>query len=277
MIRLVPAKSALRSVLMSVVSVAAVVLGGPLGGMLANTFGGSVGLWTAAATIGINVLGSLLVNALIPQPQPRDARASDSISGWRNRFEPHGAVPVVMGKLRYAPPFAASSWTETVGDNQYVRALFTFGYGRVQLSEMRLGDTPLDDFGEVEIELGTAHSTGDALALYPRHVIEENIGVNLTRPKPRDDFGEVTSHDGVETPVVCTKGGRMTGRDSVSGACWLRVEVGDRNNRARKVSRSITNSRKTRRMRPPGRRRRSICQPQANIDSRADSSRSNPP
>ena len=211
-IRLVPAKAAMRSVLAIVVSVAAVALGGPLGGMLAGTFGGSAGAWTAAATLGINVLGSLLVNALIPPPQPREERPSYSISGWRNRFEPDGAVPVVLGQIRYAPPFAASSWTEIVGDHQYVRALFTFGYGAVQLQDMRLGDTPLSEFEEVETETLTAGQPGNALALFPRQVVEENVGVSLTRPKPRDDFGEITSHDGVETPVVRTTG------DDASGA-----------------------------------------------------------
>ena len=205
-IRIVPGKSAMRSVLMIAVSVASVALGGPLGGMLASTFGGSGALWTAAATLGINVLGSLLVNALIPPPQPREERPSYAISGWRNRFEPDAAVPVVLGKMRYAPPFAASSWTEIVGDLQYVRALFTFGYGPLVLSDLRLGETPLSEYDEIDIEIFEGRP-GDAPSLiFSRQVFEEMIGVDLTRPKPRDDMGEITSHDGVETPVVRTTG-----------------------------------------------------------------------
>ena len=211
-IRVVPGKSALRSVLMIAVSVAAVALGGPLGGMLASTLGGSAALWTAAVTLGINVLGSLLVNALVPPPEPREEKPSYAISGWRNRFEPDGAVPVVLGAMRYAPPFAASSWTEIVGDWQYVRALFTFGYGPVQLSDLRLGDTPISEYDEIEIEIRDGRAADDLLTLYHRQVFEENIGADLTRPKPRDDQGEITSQDGVETPVVRTTG------DDASGA-----------------------------------------------------------
>ena len=211
-IRIVPGKSALRSVLMIAVAVAAVALGGPLGGMLASTFGGSAALWSAAVTLGINVLGSLLVNALVPPPEPRDERPSYSITGWRNRFEPDGAVPVVMGKMRYAPVFAASPYTEIVGDWQYVRALFTFGYGPLRLTDLRLGETPLSEYDEVEIEIRNGWPVDEILTLYSQQVFEETLGIDLTRPKPRDDRGEITSQEGVETPVVRTTG------DDASGA-----------------------------------------------------------
>lgn len=211
-IRIVPGKAALRSVLMIAVAVAAVALGGPLGGMLASTFSGSKALWTAAATLGINVLGSLLVNALVPPPEPREERPSYSIAGWRNRFAPDGAVPVVMGKMRYAPVFAASPYTEIVGDWQYVRALFTFGYGPLRLTDLRLGETPLSEYDEVDVEIRNGWASDDIVTLYSRQVFEETLGIDLTRPKPRDDMGEVTSDDGVETPVVRTTG------DDASGA-----------------------------------------------------------
>ena len=220
-IRVVPGKSALRSVLMIAVSVAAVALGGPLGGMLASTFGGSAALWTAAATLGINVLGSLLVNALVPPPQPREEKPSYSISGWRNRFEPDGAVPVVMGKMRYAPVFAASPYTEIVGDWQYVRALFTFGYGPLRLTDLRLGETPLSEYDEVEVEIRNGWTSDNILTLYSRQVFEETLGIDLTRPKPRDDRGEITSHDGVETPVV-----RSTGDDASGASIILAFPAG---------------------------------------------------
>lgn len=216
-IRIVPGKAALRSVLMIAVSIAAVALGGPLGGMLAGTFGIGQAGWVALATLGINVLGSLLVNALIPPPSPRDEKPSYAISGWRNRYEPDGAVPVVMGKVRYAPPFAASPWTEIVGDLQYVRALFTFGYGPVGLSQFRLGETPLSEYDEVNAEIRYGWPNDDFMSLYSQQVFEETLGIGVTRPKLRDDVGKIVSHDGVETPVVRTTGDDASGAGIILG------------------------------------------------------------
>jgi hypothetical protein len=63
--------------------------------------------------------------------QPDSAEATRNvyrIQGWRNDVRPGEVIPMAFGKMRYAPPFAATSWTEIVGDDQYIRALFSFGY-----------------------------------------------------------------------------------------------------------------------------------------------------
>lgn len=55
------------------------------------------------------------------------------------------------------------------------------------------------------------------VSLYPRQVAEENIGVELTRPLPRDDLGEVIEGDpSIETPVV-----RSTGADAAGASVLL--------------------------------------------------------
>lgn len=206
-IRVIPGKGGLRSVLMIAVTVASIAMGNVWGPMLANSIGVSSQVGIALVTAGVNVVGSLLVNALVPPPQPDEDRRRDrfTISGWKNRHDPGGAVPVVLGTHRYAPPFAATSWSEIVGDWQYVRAAFAFGYGRLALSDFRLGETPIGEYDEVEIEVREG-SDGDApLSLYPRQVIEESISAELTRPMPRDDAGNIIDTDAsVETPVVRT-------------------------------------------------------------------------
>lgn len=206
-IRVIPGKNAMRSILMIAVTVASIAMGQMWGPMLAGSLGVSSQVGIALVTAGVNIVGSLLANALVPPPQPEAEKRHDrfTISGWRNRYEPGGAVPVVLGTHRYAPPFAATSWTEIVGDWQYIRAVFTFGYGKLALSDFRLGETSISQYDEVEIEVrdGTA---GDApLSLYRRQVIEESISAELTRPLPRDDSGNII--DGgtpIETPVVRT-------------------------------------------------------------------------
>ncbi len=221
-IRLVPGKGAVRAILSIVVSIAAVALGAMFGPALAGALGwgtGAAAIGTASALIGIgvNLLGSLLINALIPPVKPDDERRNSySISGWRNRYDPDGAVPVVLGQIRYAPPFAARSHTEVVGDWQYIRAVFNFGEGPLDLSDFRIGDTSLAEFDEVDIEVRQGLSGDLPLSLYPRQIVEESIGVELTRPLPRDDLGEVIpGAPAIETPVVRTTGADAQGASTI--------------------------------------------------------------
>ncbi|WP_444464237.1 host specificity factor TipJ family phage tail protein [Rhodobacter capsulatus] len=186
-IRVTPGKGALRSILSIVVSIAAVALTGWL-------FPGfAVGSWQwGLAVAGFSIVGQLLVNALIPPVKPdSEAKNTYSITGWRNRLEPGAAVPVVLGTMRYAPPFAATPYTEIVGDQQYVRAVFCLGEGEVAIDGMRLGETSLSEYDEVETEIRYGVAGELPLSLYPRQVVEEQIGVELTRPYPRDDAGNI--------------------------------------------------------------------------------------
>ncbi|MBZ4022204.1 phage tail protein [Rhodobacter sp. TJ_12] len=238
-IRVVPGEGALRSVLSIVVSIAAVALTGLLFPELA------VGSWQwGLAVAGFSIVGQLLVNALIPPAKPDEQRDSYAITGWKNRYDPGAAVPVVLGTMRFAPPFAATPYTEIVGDDQYIRALFCLGEGELSIDDMRLGETSLAEYDEVETELRYGIAGELPVSLYPRQVVEEQIGVELTRPLPRDDDGEVTQVEeeylqpslyggdpipmtrwvnapGIETPVV-----RTTGPDAAGASVILSFSAG---------------------------------------------------
>ncbi|SIR16315.1 Phage-related protein, tail component [Rhizobium sp. RU35A] len=209
-IRVIPGKSVLRSILQIVVSIAAIALGQY---WAAAYFGGSV-FASAAIGIGISVLGNLLINALIPpvKPKNQDRENRYSITGWRNRAEPDGAIPVPLGSIRYAPPFAALSYNEIVGNWLYIRSLFCCGYGRLSIDDMRIGETSLSEYDEVEVEVRDGVSTDTPIGLFPRQVAEENIGTELTRPYPRDDLGNIIGGSTPqETPVTRTTGADASG------------------------------------------------------------------
>jgi hypothetical protein len=146
----------------------------------------------------------MLINALIPiKPADSTGDASAySISGWNNRARPDDPIPMVFGRHRMAPPFAATSYSEIVGDNQYIRALFCFGYGPLKIEELRLGETSINEYDEVEAEIREGRATDTSVSLYPRQVLEDAIGAELTRPRPVDDAGDIISGASIETPVV---------------------------------------------------------------------------
>ncbi|PTW61439.1 hypothetical protein C8N35_102148 [Breoghania corrubedonensis] len=207
-VRVVPGKGALRAILTIVVLIAAVAIAAFLGPMLAGTFGLTAATWTTIITTTIVTAGNLLINALIPARPPRIADAAKeanryTISGLRNQANPDGAIPAVLGKMRVAPVYACAPYTEVVGDNQYIRALFCVGYGHVKISDIRLGETSIDEYDEVELEVREGVAGDDPIALYPQQVIEEGMSVELTRPYPRDDAGEIVSGSTPEDkPVV---------------------------------------------------------------------------
>lgn len=219
-IRVVPGKSALRSVLAIVVSIAAVALGAMYGLGLGTALGftGTTAQMVGAGLIGMAVtaIGTLAINALIPVDD-LEAESRYSISGWRNTPRPDGVVPVVMGRLRWAPPFAALSYTEIVGDFMYVRAVFCLGYGELEISDIWIGETPIEEYDEVTTEIRTGAAGDDPISLYPQQIAEQSVGVEIQRPLNRDDLGEVTSGSTLK-PVVRTTGDDASGASCIF--CW---------------------------------------------------------
>lgn len=176
-------KDVLRSVLLIAVAAAALIYAAPLGTALglSGAFGAAVG----QAVIGIG--GMLLVNALIP-PRTSPSQQSDSptkfIEGSRNRADPFGVVPDVFGRVRVSPKLAASWYTEIVGDEQYLRGLFHWGVGPINVppETLKIGDTLLSEFEDYEIEHRQGY-VGDApVTLYPATVNQENFQITLAEP-----------------------------------------------------------------------------------------------
>jgi hypothetical protein len=223
-IRVVPGKSILRSVLMVVVAIAAAAIGqywvGALG--LAGSTAGTI--LAAGITIGLTVLGSLLINALIPPTKTQKDNPTYFINGWRNNLDPDGVVPEIYGKIRIAPPFAATTYTEIVGDIQYIRSIFLIGYGGdygLALSGYRIGETSTDEYDELTIETREGRPGEGTFSLYYRQVFELSLGVELTRNKPRNDVGEVIDGAAKEDPIV-----RTTGADASSASVIIGFPAG---------------------------------------------------
>lgn len=211
-IRVIAGKDALRSILQIVVAITALLVAPLIAPWLAGVTGLSLSVATGIAGLGINLIGNLLVNALVPPPKDDKPQNRYTIQGWRNRLDPNGAVPQVLGTVRYAPPFAARSWTEIVGDFQYVRALFTFGYGPLALTDFRLGETSLAEFDDVDIEVRDGLAGDDPVSLYPTQIVEEAVGAELIRPLLRDALGEeIKPLDSELKPIVRTTGADASG------------------------------------------------------------------
>ncbi len=177
-------------------------------------------LGTNAIFVGVTAgLGALAIagaNALIPDvPDLNTPRAADdrySLSGWRNSVRVSEPIPLPMGRIRVAPMFAAQPYTEVVGDDQYVRALFCFGYGPLAISDIRIGDVPIDDLTGVQYELREGRADDDPVTLVRRQVLEEGVGLELEGPqKPVDDLGNTIDGPREERPQIVTTADNTSG------------------------------------------------------------------
>ncbi len=189
-VRILPGNNnVLRAALTVAVGVAALALGQwYVGPALATAFGLSGTAASAAAMLTTGTLvvaGTLLVNALVPVRKDLSAQTgatlpSYSIQGWKNAANADAPIPCVLGKIRYAPPYFALPYTESDGINNYVTAGFCFGYGKVAISNIRIGDTPIGNFIGVSYETRQGYSTDTPITIYPKQVIEDRLNIELS-------------------------------------------------------------------------------------------------
>lgn len=171
------AKNALSSVLsIAVMAVAPQFIPAGLGFMGLNVSG--------ILTSGVNLLTRLALGALAPPPKASLSAPKESqtlfIQGARNQISPFARVPKVLGRHRFVPPLGAQPYTETVGNDQYLRMLFVWGYGPLEISDLKIGETPLAAFSDVEIETRQGYITDAPLTLYSNSVLQNNMQVVLT-------------------------------------------------------------------------------------------------
>ncbi len=166
------------------------VLAGPLIGAL--KLGATAGaILTGAITTGLTLAGTLALNALFPaaRPQLEGPQTTYSIGGGRNRANPFGPIPMNLGTNRAAPPHAAKPFTEIVGDDQYLTIMVCWGYGPVTLEDIKIGETGIGEFEDIEIETRLGRPTDAPPSLYPNQVIEEQHQIEL-KPAGRTTTGD---------------------------------------------------------------------------------------
>lgn len=210
-------KSPLRLIL-TIVTIAAVAIAAPLlGPGLAGLVGvtGPTGVAVAGALAGaaVGFAGYMLTNALAPPPRARlteasasDGSSSPTISGARNSLRPYQPVPSILGRHRVAPPYAAPPYTEVVGDAQYLRCLFAVGYGPLETSEYKIGETPLDDYEGIELEVRPGTTGDDPVTLYPGSVIEDPFSILLEQADGWTERTTAVDADEISVDVTFPQG-----------------------------------------------------------------------
>jgi len=213
-------KDPIRTILSIAVVVAAVAapfaIAAMTGGSLA-TFAGMGVSATISMYSGIALTaGMFLVDALCPIRTPdspyiasRSSYADSptySISGASNRANPFGPVPVVLGKHRVFPPYGAQPYTEILGNDEYLRMLFVWGYGRLDISDIKIGETLLSSYTDYDIETVEGTSTDADITLIPDIVTQTSVNVSLTAAGGRVVRTAEAGSDELSVDIVFPRG-----------------------------------------------------------------------
>ena len=180
-------KNPLRTILMLAVMVAAPYLGGLIAGAIGVTSTIGISLITA----GVALVGTTLVNVLLPPPKPAapsfgkgvpSPSPTYSLQAQGNQARLTQPIPVVYGRHRVYPDRAATPWAEYENNEQYLHQLHCIGQGEHEVEQIRIEDTPIASFEEIETEIV---APGGAVTLFETDVVtapeiagQELIGVN---------------------------------------------------------------------------------------------------
>ena len=207
-------KSGLRIILSIAVLAVGLAAPGFLGSFVAIGELGAVSSGLVTGVVGIG--GMLAVNAIIRNSPPRlDKKANDHsrslslITGSRNEVKQFGVIPRVLGRVRMVPPYAAPPYSVILAGStdealpgkddlreQFIKMIFLWGYGPVEVREIKVGETSIDEFVDKEIVFhdGTEEPEFEH---YTTQVSEESFNVLIDA-----DSGYITRTTQINTDEI---------------------------------------------------------------------------
>jgi hypothetical protein len=148
-----------------------------VGSLLLGTGIGSVpgaglqGAGLALATAAVAIGTSIALNALIPPPalpglgglgstgSSFEGSQMYTITGQSNNAKKYGYVPKVYGTHRIFPIIATNPYTEIEADPdtgalvQFFYAIYDFGFGPLEISDIKIGDTSISEYADADYRL----------------------------------------------------------------------------------------------------------------------------
>ena len=165
--------------------------------------GGWLGVGGGLINAGVAIVASYLSSQLFPPPVVSNDNAGEygdsqmfSITSQSNQVKKFGNVPRVYGTHRMFPYVAANPYTDLETDPtsgklvQYLYCVYDFGLGPNIISDIKIGDTPIENFNDVEYRLvdfnKPAVSEGpwddnlqNALTFYKGDLNSETLSINI--------------------------------------------------------------------------------------------------
>ncbi|OOW67087.1 hypothetical protein Xmar_07700 [Xanthomonas axonopodis pv. martyniicola] len=215
------AGGSVRQILAAVVMIVVAIWAPYLGAAAATATGfGTAAVWGAAITL----TASLAVSALLAPPTPSGsgnspAQAYNQLTGSSNQINPWGVLPIVLGRARLFPPHAALPYSEALGEDSYQHCLFDLGHGDIEVSDIRIGDTPINQFDDVQYEITRTPT------LYTNDVQELAVGTELNVTNANAERTTAPDVDRISVDLVLPQGLIGYGDTGKPFDMWVLFEV----------------------------------------------------
>lgn len=158
-------------------SIAAPYLAPAAWGLTATTAGvTSLTMAGAMVSAGVMLVGSALVNALLPPPRMGlpgqqsipQASPTYNLQAQGNSARIEAAIPEHFGRCLAFPDFASQPYQEFSGNEQFLYQLLCLGRGEYDIEAIRIEDTPISNFQEITYEVYGPYQT---VTLFPAMVV----------------------------------------------------------------------------------------------------------
>lgn len=157
------------------------------GGAAAAAGFGLAGIGWSVATVGLAMAATIAYNAIYKVPTQSNLNSASVkesktqfIQSGSNAIDRFGVIPVNLGTNRMFPKQAALPFTEAQGKNNYLRQLFTYGYGKVLVTDRKIGETEIVKYSDYEIDDLLNGNLNEGSRLYSNRTFQENIGATLS-------------------------------------------------------------------------------------------------
>ncbi len=164
--------------------------------MIGAAIFGAGSVMASVASAALLVGGSLLLNALMPPPQQDTAAANTvySVNAASNQAAPLEPLPVLYGRLRFAPRHASRPYSEFEGNDQYLYQLFHVTAGKADIEQIDIGETQAwsaasgysSSFSDLQFQI---IQPGQAITLFPANVVTSSEVSGQTVPDPAAVLG----------------------------------------------------------------------------------------
>lgn len=165
--------------MVAMVGIMALAIIAPYSLGITGTLGG------ALLSAGIGLAGTLAMSLLFSPGMPNSDEKSKpfyNADAPHNPVDPWGVTSDILGEHLVYPKQAAKPYTESLGDDQFIRAVFYWGYGPVEFDEddLKIGNTPISDYDGVELEHRYGHANDPPLTKFTNSIIEDQESVDVT-------------------------------------------------------------------------------------------------
>jgi predicted phage tail protein len=197
-----------KVILTIVISILIIVAAVFSGGAALTAFAAGTGGFGAVAGSGAALLGGLAGLATgiqsLAAPPPDiyvgavpETQDSAALQGTKNSVRLYKPIRTVLGRYRVYPDLIGKPFVERVGKDAVVRLLMCFGYGPLDIEDIKIGETPIGDIPGIRYNVLQGWDDDSGLTIF-RDEVDQDASFQPDFPEEDPEVAILTSQLGPE-------------------------------------------------------------------------------